>query len=252
MAVVCPASATASPLAPAHPEDDFAGAQIRKHEGTDPGRVVELSVAEDTLGMDVSSHQGNVDWPKASRDGAKFVYIKATEGVTYTNPNFTQQYNGSYDVGMIRGAYHFALPDVSDGRTQANYFIDHGGGWSKDGRTLPPALDLEYNPYGDTCYKKSPADMVAWTRAFSDRVRERTGRLPTIYTSTSWWSKCTGNNGGFGANPLWIPRYGPEVGTLPNGWARQTIWQFADKGTLPGDQNRYAGNQDGLRSFATG
>ena len=66
-------------------------------------------------GMDVSSYQGNVAWQTAYNNGARFAYVKATEGTTYTNPYFAQQYNGSYNVGMIRGAYHFAHPNNSSG-----------------------------------------------------------------------------------------------------------------------------------------
>jgi hypothetical protein len=47
---------------------------------------------------------------------------------------------------MIRGAYHFARPHTTSGVIQAEYFVDHGGGWSGDGTTLPGALDIEYNP----------------------------------------------------------------------------------------------------------
>src|SRR5262245_30618045 len=64
-------------------------------------------------GMDVSSYQGAVNWPAAYGSGARWAYVKATEGTGYTNGYFAQQYNGSYNVGMIRGAYHFALPDRS-------------------------------------------------------------------------------------------------------------------------------------------
>ena len=46
----------------------------------------------------------------STQRGVRFAYVKATEGRTYRNPYFAQQYNGSYNVGMIRGAYHFALP----------------------------------------------------------------------------------------------------------------------------------------------
>ncbi|MFJ6670736.1 GH25 family lysozyme [Actinosynnema sp. NPDC091369] len=181
-----------APGAEALPEgaaDHFAGSQIAKHEG--PGRTArhrpraEVSVP----GMDVSSHQGDVDWAKAWADGARFAYVKATEGTGYRNPDFAQQYNGSYRVGMIRGAYHFALPDRSGGAAQAEFFAVNGGGWSPDGRTLPGAVDLEHNPYGETCYGLSQAEMGAWVRAFSDRLAERTGRHPTIYTSTSWWNR---------------------------------------------------------------
>ncbi|GAA3218983.1 hypothetical protein GCM10020256_23450 [Streptomyces thermocoprophilus] len=66
--------------------------------------------ATQTEGVDVSSHQGNVAWSTLWGSGVKWAYVKATEGTYYTNPYFAQQYNGSYNVGMIRGAYHFATP----------------------------------------------------------------------------------------------------------------------------------------------
>jgi hypothetical protein len=90
----------------------------------------------------VSSHQGNVNWATYWSQGKRFAYVKATEGNYYSNPYFSQQYNGSYNVGMIRGAYHFATPNDSSGANQANYFVDRGGAWSRDGRTLPGALGL--------------------------------------------------------------------------------------------------------------
>lgn len=97
-------------------------------------------------GVDVSGHQGNVNWTTAWNQGGRFAYVKATEGTYYTNPFYSQQYNGSANVGMVRGAYHFAIPNVGSAVAEANYFVDNGGGWSPDGRTLPPLLDIEYNP----------------------------------------------------------------------------------------------------------
>ena len=69
------------------------------------------AAAESVVGMDVSSYQGSVAWSTAYANGARFAYVKATEGTTYQNADFSQQYDGSYDAGMIRGAYHFAHPD---------------------------------------------------------------------------------------------------------------------------------------------
>ncbi len=231
-----------------HPEDDIAGSQIRLFEGID-GPQIAAAVAQ-TPGMDVSSHQGAVNWTTARANGARFAYVKATEGTTYRNPEFAQQYNGSFNAGMIRGAYHFALPDRSSGAAQGTFFVDHGGGWSNDGKTLPPAIDLEYNPYGASCYGKTQAAMVAWIRDIANTVKARTGRDPVFYTSTSWWTLCTGNNATFGNNPLWIPRYGSSVGALPASWSFQTIWQNADSGIFPGDQNRFNGAFDRVQAFA--
>ncbi|MEV7211512.1 lysozyme [Kitasatospora cineracea] len=249
----------AKPGAPAnfHPEQDYAGSTVAAHEGRGDAAgtasaFAALAVTQ-TKGMDVSSYQGNVAWSTAYANGGRFAYVKATEGTSYTNAYFAQQYNGSYSAGMIRGAYHFALPNVSSGATQAAYFVAHGGGWSKDGKTLPPALDIEYNPYGATCYGLSQAGMVSWIRDFSNTVHTKTGRYPTIYTTTDWWTTCTGNNSSFGAtNPLWIARYSSSVGTLPAGWSYQTIWQYADAGTLPGDQNYFNGALDRVQALANG
>lgn len=75
-----------------------------------------------------------MDWARAWANGARFAYVKATESTTYRNPYFDQQYNGSYQVGMIRGAYHFAAPNLASGTVQADYFVDNGGGWSPTAR----------------------------------------------------------------------------------------------------------------------
>ncbi|HZC69428.1 MAG TPA: lysozyme [Jatrophihabitans sp.] len=211
------------------------------------------SAAGAVYGMDVSGYQGNVDWQTAWNNGGRFAYVKATEGTGYTNPYFAQQYVGSYNVGMIRGAYHFALPDRSSGAYQADFFVNHGGGWSADGQTLPGALDIEWNPYGATCYGYSQSGMVAWIKSFSDEYHARTSRWPVIYTATSWWQQCTGNLGDFtSTNPLWVARYASQVGTLPYAWSYYTFWQYADAGTFPGDQDVFNGDYSRLQVLATG
>ncbi|MFE6618741.1 lysozyme [Streptomyces sp. NPDC057740] len=207
-------------------------------------------------GHDVSSHQKNVNWQSAKGKGAQFVYVKATESHTYRNPYFNQQYNGSRNAGLIRGAYHFALPDKSSGRAQAAHFVRNGGGWRSDGWTLPPALDIEYNPYSEhKCYGLGKATMVGWIRSFSDEVKRLTGRRPVIYTTTHWWNTCTGASRAFASNhALWIARYdSATAGSLPAGWRFWTIWQHDNgSGSLPGDQNLFNGSMAQLRKFARG
>ncbi|MFD5076907.1 lysozyme [Streptomyces sp. NPDC058371] len=205
-------------------------------------------------GHDVSSHQKNVDWPKARAKGARFVYVKATESTTYRNPYFSGQYDGSRAAGLLRGAYHFALPDRSSGGAQAAYFVRNGGTWRADGWTLPPALDIEYNPYGKKCYGLSRTAMVKWIKAFSDEVKRATGRRPVIYTTTHWWNDCTGASRAFASNhALWLARYdSADPGTLPAGWTFWTFWQYDNSGSLPGDQNLFNGSLARLKTFAKG
>ncbi|WMX45079.1 lysozyme [Streptomyces roseicoloratus] len=220
-------------------------------QGARPGGISVQAVQ--TEGVDVSSHQGNVAWSTLWNSGVKWAYVKATEGTYYKNTYFTQQYNGSYNVGMIRGSYHFATPDTTSGAAQADYFVNNGGGWSKDGRTLPGALDIEWNPYGATCYGKSQSGMVSWIRDFVNRYKYRTGRDPVIYTATSWWKQCTGNYGGFAtANPLWIARYASTVGELPAGWGYYTMWQYTSSGPTVGDHNHFNGDLTRVKALANG
>lgn len=255
-----PGSATASDSEkrPAHPEQDWMGSTIVAHEGSSTGVRAgglepQASSRRAVSGVDVSSHNRRVHWKTLRKSGVRFAYVKASEGTSYTNPYFAQQYRGSYSSGMIHGAYHFALPDHSSGSSQAEYFADHGGDWSRDGRTLPGALDMEYNPYGATCYGKSHKSMVSWIRDFVLTYREETGRYPVIYTSTNWWKRCTGNSGKFGrTNPLWIPRYGSSVGSLPRGWEYHSIWQHTSSGHSVGDRNRFNGTYTRLKVLAKG
>lgn len=268
------ADATTTPQTNAHPQDDEAGSMITRYEGSpsrttppplvgaDPGPNAWPGpvLAPDALapgiladpavsapGLDVSAHQGAVDWRAVAAGGALFAYVKASEGTGYQNPYFNQQYGGATSAGLIHGAYHFGLPDQSDGVAQANYFLDRSGWTKNDPRALPPALDIEYNPYGDRCYGLNPDAMSGWIRDFSRTVHARTSRYPTIYTSTNWWNQCTGNNTGFGGNPLWLPHYGSSVGQLPAGWRYQTIWQFANAGAFPGDQDSFNGTPAQLK-----
>ncbi|WP_073948285.1 lysozyme [Streptomyces kebangsaanensis] len=230
----------------------YLGMGVLAHDGRGGG-TPSLAAVTQTEGVDVSGHQGNVAWSTLWNSGVKWAYTKATEGTYYTNPYFAQQYNGSYNIGMLRGAYHFATPDTTSGAAQANYFVDHGGGWSRDGRTLPGVLDIEWNPYGDACYGKSASAMVGWIADFLNTYRARTGRDAVIYTATSWWTQCTGNHGGFAANnPLWIARYASDPGTLPAGWGFHTMWQYTSSGPTVGDHDKFNGAYDRVQALANG
>jgi GH25 family lysozyme M1 (1,4-beta-N-acetylmuramidase) len=232
-----------------NPDAHHAGSQLT---GLGPGKsaapYVQAADVPQTPGMDVSSWQGNVDWQTAWNNGARFAYVKATESTTYQNPYFSQQYNGSYNVGMIRGGYHFAQPGDSGGAAQADYFVAHGGGWSQDGKTLPGMLDLEAG-----CSGLSQSSMVGWIKDFSDEYFAKTGRWVVMYTSTSWWSQCTGNLGDFSStNPLDLANWNGSPGPMPFNWGYQTIWQSADSGIFPGDQDWFNGGIDRVQALANG
>lgn len=221
------------------------------------------------LGMDVSGWQAtvgsdgkridNVDWQAEWKRGVRFSYVKATEGNYFISDTFKSQAASSKKTGMLTGAYHFAIPSrspslVSDATAQANYFIANGGAWKPDGKTLPPMLDIEYNPYpslGDACFNMAGAPMISWIKTFSTAVAAKTGRLPVIYTTTDWWTKCTGNSPLFGNQPLFIARWNnTDPGVLPAGWSRYSIWQYSSTGPTAGDSDVWNGDLNSLRRFA--
>ncbi|KAL2847743.1 glycoside hydrolase superfamily [Aspergillus pseudoustus] len=198
-------------------------------------------------GFDISNYQANVNYQGAYDSGARFVMIKATEGTSFIDPVFNTHYTGATNAGLIRGGYHFAHPDSSSGSAQATYFLAHGGGWSADGITLPGMLDLEAG-----CYGLSASSMVSWIKDFGETYKADTERYPMIYTTTSWWTSCTGNNGDFGEYPLVLARWASSPGALPNGWSTHSFWQNADSYEFGGDSEVWNGSEGSLKTFASG
>ncbi len=180
------------------------------------------------LGVDVAGYQhphgAAIDWPQVAAAGYKFAFIKATEGDYYVNPYYASDLAQAEAAGLYATDYHFAVPNVSGGASQADYAVQNGD-YTPDGRTLPLALDIEYNPYGAECYGLSATQIVSWISAFTDEVQRLTGQGPIIYTTADWWNTCTGDSTAFGSDPLWIAGSGSGGPPMPAGWANWTFWQ---------------------------
>lgn len=219
------------------------------------------------LGLDVSGHQKNVDWTAVKNDGARFAYVKTSEGPWTLNDYFSQQYNGATNASLLRGGYHFARPNLSSGSSQAKVMLASGGGWSADGITLPPTLDIEDNPYVTTdktnkCYGMTPSALVSWAKDFTSTIKASTGKDAVIYTSYYFWLECFGGSTAFAtSNPLWIAAYYAASPWMPGQWPKHTFWQYANDyadqaqtipATFPGDQNVFNGTMDDLRELAGG
>ena len=95
--------------------------------------------------------------------------------------------------------------------------------------------------------------MRSWIASFINEYHAKTSRWAVIYTTTDWWTTCTGNYSGFAANdPLWIANYNGSAGTLPAGWGFYTIWQYADSGAMAGDQDVFNGDYSRVQALANG
>lgn len=201
-------------------------------------------------GIDVSHYQGTITWSSVKSAGIQFAFIKATESTTYKDPQFSANYLHAYNAQVIRGAYHFARPDLSSGAAQATYFAANGGAWSADNLTLPGMLDLEGG-----CYGKSAAAMQAWILDFYTTYKARTSRDVLIYTSPSWWNSCTGGwSGMYSRSPLVLANW-TATASLPSGFPYWTFWQYTDSGSVPGisgavDRDRFSATPARLLAMA--
>jgi GH25 family lysozyme M1 (1,4-beta-N-acetylmuramidase) len=72
-----------------------------------------------TAGIDVNRWNNTIDWTSIRDAGVEFAYLKATEGASTKDPNFNIYYPATYYAGLVRGAYHVGLPNLSSGTVQA-------------------------------------------------------------------------------------------------------------------------------------
>jgi GH25 family lysozyme M1 (1,4-beta-N-acetylmuramidase) len=190
------------------------------------------SFASYLSGIDVSHYQGAIDWEKVASADITFVSIKATEGSSYTDPDFEYNWKASLRAGIVRTAYHFAHPSIS-ASDQAVYFVDAviaAGGYDNNA-TMQLMLDLE------DADKQSPAVVWAWVQAFAAAVKARVGRPIIIYTGYYFWRDSVGDPHENLDAPLWIAAYIPTP-LIPVAWPTWTFWQHADNGTIPGISGR--------------
>lgn len=179
-----------------------------------------------THGFDVSKHNGRIDWKRASQMDAegvrmRFVYIKATEGATLSDKQFSQNWKGAGKVGIPRGAYHFYHP-TRDPDKQARNFIKQVTLKPGD---LTPALDFEVvNGIPD-------AKLIAGLQQWLDVIEDHYGIKPIIYTNGSLYRRYI--KGNFDAYPLWIADYS---NTHLNDYNpdKLYIWQHSQRGYVKG------------------
>ncbi|MCH8622401.1 GH25 family lysozyme [Undibacterium sp. TS12] len=196
-------------------------------------------------GIDVSHFQGTVDWAAVKAAGKAFAFAKASDGITYTDPQFKTNWQGIKAAGLLRGAYHF-YESNDDPVAQANNFIKAVGTLAAG--DLPPVLDIEIfkGNYGT-------ATLAANVQTWLNTVQQALGRTPIIYTGPSFWNQYMNNQ--FSAYPLWIAQYGVSQPTLPNGWSKWTFWQSSESGTVAGvtgsvDIDVFAGSMANLLTLA--
>lgn len=91
------------------------------------------------VGIDISKHNGNVDFKQLAADSLSFVFIKATEGNEYVDPTFHRNYALAKQAGLKVGAYHY-FRMAKNGTVQAYNFLKSVKDKEID---LPLVIDVE-------------------------------------------------------------------------------------------------------------
>jgi lysozyme len=136
--------------------------------------------AGERYGIDVSHHQGVIDWPAVARDHISFAYIKGTEGGDHVDRLFADNWRGARAAGLRIGAYHF-FTLCSPGETQAANFL---GTVPDDTNVLPPAVDLELA--GNCGDRPSRDAMIQELDRFLQRVEAATGQQAVLYVGADF------------------------------------------------------------------
>ncbi len=173
-------------------------------------------------GIDVSSYQKDIDWSTTAADrNIKFVYVKATEGATFTSNHYRRNIENARRYGVRVGSYHF-LRTASSIRSQFENFISVV---KKEEQDLVPLIDVEYRR-GWT--NQQLRDSV---KLFADLLEEYYGCRPMIYTSSSFFNAYLAPD--FVDYPLFIARYSKSRPQLTHG-AKWILWQFSERGRIQG------------------
>ena len=205
------------------------------------------------LGCDVSTHQDApatpvvTDFVKMKAAGARFVYIKSSQG-DFRDADFVTHWTNSKGI-MPRGLYHY-YDWVYSLETNVNTFVQAIIDYPTE---MPPALDWE-----SLVNAPDRATAEATCLQFLQMVEAKTGRRPIVYTSKYKWSLIGGPNPAFSAYKLWVAAYGYDTPPIPEPWKTYTIWQYDNEGSGSTfgvesqfiDLNYFNGDETALNEFA--
>lgn len=187
-------------------------------------------------GVDISSHNNDINFKSLVDDGVEFVYIKSTEGATYKDSRFHHNYRMARKAGLLVGAYHFFRFET-DGEMQAINICNSLRGKHLD---LPVAIDVEdwTNPDG------IPTNIVSNRLSRLVKYLRESGFDVAIYTNMKGYYRFYRNR--LEDYPLWICSFrNPPLDDSRN---KPLFWQHSHLGSVKGasgfiDLNVFYGNR---------
>jgi lysozyme len=171
-------------------------------------------------GIDVSHHQGEIDWTKVAADDVGFAIIKASEGGDYVDERFAENLQGARAAGLPVGAYHY-FTLCRPGAEQAANFI---AAVPRDQGLLPPVVDLEYE--GNCAADRTPEAVRAELDAFLAPVEAAFGQQAVFYITYGFFNDYAKYLPKRALWTRWIAWHPADENWL--------LWQYHNKGHVDG------------------
>ncbi len=175
-------------------------------------------------GIDVSHHQGKIDWDRVASSSQangypiKFVIMKATESDTFTDPDYRDNIADARKAGFVCGVYHFYDPGTSPDK-QAQHFINTVNLMKGD---FVPVVDVERSGRASDLRR----DLLVYLKT----LERHYGVKPIIYASAKFRRRHL-NTAEFDAYPFWVAHYYVVRPVTDKQWR---IWQFTDHASVEG------------------
>ena len=188
-------------------------------------------------GIDISKHNGNIDWNTIKVQEIDFVFIKATEGENYADPTYKKNLNNALEADIPVGAYHFFSFD-KDGDKQALNFLKN---CQVHKLTLPLVIDVEEG--NKFTAKPNKSVVLKNLRQMIHSIEKITNQKVIIYANEHTYQKYIEEN--FPTNKLWISSFNDP----PKVKCQWLFWQYTHKGKIEGidhlvDINTFGGDRE--------
>lgn len=196
------------------------------------------------IGVDVSEHQGWIDWNAVASDGIDFAMVRVgnrgyTEGGLVADAYFDYNLDGAQAAGLDVGVYFFSQATTPDeAREEAQFVLDH-----LNGRTLQMPVVFDHEPVVQAAGRANSITgdgLSACMQAFCETI-ESAGYETMIYGNRSDMARFSPIDGNaqsaenldakLGGRPVWFAEYGVSEPTAPFGFS---IWQYANNGQVAG------------------
>ena len=180
-------------------------------------------------GIDVSKHNGNIDWAKVKNSGIEFVIIRAGYGreVSQKDPKFEEYYAGAKSVGLPVGAYWYSYADsVEDASRELSACLSCIQGKTFD---FPVYYDLEES--STAALGKDSCTKIA--EIFCTGI-EKAGYWAGIYANTNWFTNYLNHDYLSGKYTIWLADYRSNYNTT----LKRDIHQYSSDGKVDGIPGR--------------